>query len=1162
MKETPISIEQIENACRVSLKILAPSQACEKFAHSYKLDENGQIIELNLDDCGIDTLKSLSGLTYLKRLSIKHNNIDQLSYLSRMRSLVYLNMSHNRLEDISPLKALNKLRYLNISFNHIYDLSPLFNQLKTEQLEELNIMDNPLIYPSVGACEKGRMDMILWFEEAWSYAREEALNAKKYGVKSLDLGNCGLTDLSHVPELFECTQLETLILSNEWSTYEPDGWRRMTSGNKWLPNNLFHIPKDLSKLVNLKTLIVGGDWKGKKKPWNRWRIRSFSLFTSFKKLEILNISNNLISGIVDLQNLRYLKVLHVNNNMITSVKVSKELNTFLERHTNMTKTTIAPAMRVRRYLLEEINISNNLLKDISFLKRFPHLITADVHANKLTDLYHARKVIQQLGIADSKWQKGTLNVAQNPLDNPKPEVISQGAENVLAYFKQYEAEQAISLPVYTNTDIKLILVGNSNAGKSTLAEYLITGRFDDTICSTHWMDVRSWTVTYKKKHFKIRIFDFGGQEYYHDTHHLFFTRQTAYVLLWDKQSNTYSEIDITQRQADGSTETASIQGYPLNYWLDSISYHTNNRHLSADEARIAKILDDRDEEISQRIKVGDDWGKAISSSVENIQKEMGEGPNMLVVQNKVDNIADTFFLDQQGLKNNYSGIYDYANISIKALRGITHFKSLLFEMLETIPIMDREFLGSWGAIKDDIEKKTKAYNEYLSIEGFKKYCNTIIGNIPQVKKVKDGSMNSVLFNDTDVRSFAQYLNDIGLILYFPENEALKDRVFINQDKILKKIYDILLGLDKRKGTFSHEHILDVLKKTSFDAECQVVLDLMTHFKIVFPHPSVEHTYIAPLYLPSKPLKEINIFLNTSSKPTYRFQFNSFIHKHIILEFFQAYGRKALKGSDDESYYYWRNGIVMKNEDSHEIVMVKFCNGSMDSSKAHIDVFNLNHPSGTFFLNDIANELEKICINKDVIKAVTLDGQSFVPLTVIRQAEEKQHWVFQYDNNYYKLTDFKSYLKDKMKMKKVFISYSKADVLYLTKLENHLSVLKRNGMIDTWNCRKLLAGEKWDGKIKQELEEADIIIFLVSDDFLATDYIWDIEIKRAIEREDENPSSVKVIPIIVRSCYWEGSPLAVYSNAAYKAQPLTLAGDIDDAYKKVVTKIIEVINHMN
>lgn len=143
------------------------------------------------------------------------------------------------------------------------------------------------------------------------------------------------------------------------------------------------------------------------------------------------------------------------------------------------------------------------------------------------------------------------------------------------------------------------------------------------------------------------------------------------------------------------------------------------------------------------------------------------------------------------------------------------------------------------------------------------------------------------------------------------------------------------------------------------------------------------------------------------------------------------------------------------------------------------------------------------------------------------------------------------------MKKVFISYSKSDSASLQKLENHLSVLRRTGAISTWNCRKLLPGDKWDGKIKNELEEADLIIFLVSDDFLATDYIWDIEIARAIERENADPN-IRVVPIIVRSCDWQDSPLGIYNTAPKKAQVISTSNDIDEAWTLVIRELKQIL----
>ena len=96
--------------------------------------------------------------------------------------------------------------------------------------------------------------------------------------------------------------------------------------------------------------------------------------------------------------------------------------------------------------------------------------------------------------------------------------------------------------------------------------------------------------------------------------------------------------------------------------------------------------------------------------------------------------------------------------------------------------------------------------------------------------------------------------------------------------------------------------------------------------------------------------------------------------------------------------------------------------------------------------------------------------------------------------------------------RVFLSYASADDSHRFELEKHLAPLKRQGFIDTWSDRKILPGGAWGSEISDELEAADIILCLVSADFLASDYCWDIEMKRALEREKSKEAVV--IPIVV------------------------------------------------
>ena len=106
---------------------------------------------------------------------------------------------------------------------------------------------------------------------------------------------------------------------------------------------------------------------------------------------------------------------------------------------------------------------------------------------------------------------------------------------------------------------------------------------------------------------------------------------------------------------------------------------------------------------------------------------------------------------------------------------------------------------------------------------------------------------------------------------------------------------------------------------------------------------------------------------------------------------------------------------------------------------------------------------------------------------------------------------------------LFYSYSHEDEKYRDQLEKHLSVLKKEGYIDEWHDRKISPGSNWEEDINRELIKADIILLLISSNFLASNYCYDVETVTALEMH-ENGQAV-VIPIIIQPCLWNISKLA-------------------------------------
>ena len=142
------------------------------------------------------------------------------------------------------------------------------------------------------------------------------------------------------------------------------------------------------------------------------------------------------------------------------------------------------------------------------------------------------------------------------------------------------------------------------------------------------------------------------------------------------------------------------------------------------------------------------------------------------------------------------------------------------------------------------------------------------------------------------------------------------------------------------------------------------------------------------------------------------------------------------------------------------------------------------------------------------------------------------------------------------MATIFFSYSHRDESLRDELEVHLAMLKRSGAIDAWHDRKIPAGDELDGVIDSKLNAADVILLLVSPDFLASRYCYDVEVARAMERHREGFS--RVIAVILRPCDWKSTPFAKLLVTPTDGKPVTMWPSRDEAFLNVVEQIRAVL----
>lgn len=147
--------------------------------------------------------------------------------------------------------------------------------------------------------------------------------------------------------------------------------------------------------------------------------------------------------------------------------------------------------------------------------------------------------------------------------------------------------------------------------------------------------------------------------------------------------------------------------------------------------------------------------------------------------------------------------------------------------------------------------------------------------------------------------------------------------------------------------------------------------------------------------------------------------------------------------------------------------------------------------------------------------------------------------------------------DKKQAKKLFISYAREDRGWVDKLERHLAALQRRGLIDSWDDSRIQPGTNWNDSIMTEMQKADIFIFMVSADFLASEFIYKHEVPAALQRSQAD-SAVKVVPVIVRPCNWSLEAYARFQALPANAKPISSWDDPDEAFLDVVQGLAKML----
>ncbi|MCU0288460.1 MAG: leucine-rich repeat domain-containing protein, partial [Acidobacteria bacterium] len=303
------------------------------------------------------------------------------------------------------------------------------------------------------------------------------------------------------------------------------------------------------------------------------QISNISGLKELRKLRYLNLGFNKIFDISSLKELPQLTCLKLTDNKISDISCLNELQRLTELNLGSNKIRDISSLKGLKELIY-LNLTGNQIKDISSLMELKHLKLLDLGGNKIT---HLPTEVLNLGLEiklhrEFKENETGLLLPGNPLESPPPEIIKQGTEAIREYFKALAGEgekQALK-------EVKVLLVGDGAAGKTSLVKQLRGIPFDKNESQTHGINIASWETGPEDFKINVRLWDFGGQEIMHATHQFFLSKRSLYILVLDGRKEEKTEYWLNHVRTFGGSSPVLVV---LNKMDENPGFDVNRRFL-------------------------------------------------------------------------------------------------------------------------------------------------------------------------------------------------------------------------------------------------------------------------------------------------------------------------------------------------------------------------------------------------------------------------------------------------------------------------------------------------------------------------------------------------------------------------------------------------------
>lgn len=586
-------------------------------------------------------------------------------------------------------------------------------------------------------------------------------------------------------------------------------------------------------------------------------VKDISFLIELKKLTSFWAYNNEIDNISVLENLTNLTELGLGKNKITNFNPIKKLN--LLKNLQLLENNINEIEFLSGLTnLNHLQLSNNLISDIEPLRNLKSLISIYLGFNKIAKL--PSWIVGHHLDFNINYRRGNgFSLIENPLVDPPVEIINQGKKAIKAWFSE---ERSLI------NEVKVLLVGNGEVGKTTLVKCLTGVKPDPNENSTHHINISSHSINYKGNNLKLNFWDFGGQEVMHSTHQFFLSKRSIYLLLLDGRRDEDAE-----------------------YWL---------KHIES----------------------------------------FGGNSPVLVIMNKIDT-NPSYEVDRRFLKNKFPfiiGFYKTACFGNK--RGIDEVMSGIIESLENVQISQSPWPKSWFKIKEEIEGLSE---NFISQEKYERLCN-----------------KHLVKNDITKEILASFLNDLGVVVHF-KDLRLNDLHILQPRWASRAAYKIInsKSISENHGVFEINDMFKIMiKSDELDFEYKsntfpFILELMNKFELCYQLNNSE--YLVPELLD---VQQPDIPIFTGPVLKFTFKYEDILPRSIITRFI------VRMHEDIYEDLRWRTGVILHIPifDSYAIIIADLKERTVNVTvygKDRIQHFAIIRKT----INDLNNDFEKLLVSE-------------------------------------------------------------------------------------------------------------------------------------------------------------------------------------------------------